>query len=1363
MESNDLRRSIAELSPAKRALLERRLLTKCAAETPAIPRRDVAASYPLSFGQQRLWFLDRLEPESAVYNIARAVHLRGALQVEALRQALDAIVARHEALRTTFAAVDGVPLQRIGAPRAVDMTVIDLTAGPAAERSAALRRLLDEQARRPFDLARDLMLRATLFRLGEAEYALLLTTHHIASDGWSMSVLFRELTDLYAAFGRGAPSALPPLSIQYADYAVWQRQQLHGERLEAQLGYWRRRLAGAPAALELPTDRQRPTVQSLRGAHVSSLLPGPLVERLKEMSRREGVTLFMTLLAGFQALLHRYTGQEDILVGSPIAGRTRPELEGLIGFFVNTLVLRTDLSGEPTFRGLLARVRESALGAYGHQELPFEKLVEELQPERSSSYSPLCQVMFAFQNIPTSTLSLAGLTSSPLTVDTGTSKFDLTLSVETTEGGLTAMLEYNTDLFDAATMDRMLGHWRRLLEAAVLDPDERVSRLRLVTDAERQQLLVAWNDTGVEYPRRACLHELFEAQVARTPDAVAVSGGGQSLTYRELNGLANRVAHVLRERGVGPDVLVGLCVERSPLMMQGLLGVLKAGGAYVPLDPAYPKDRLAFILADARPTVIVTQRRLLGSLPESATPIVLCLDADGEATAAPSENNPASGATADSVAYVIYTSGSTGQPKGVLGLHRGAVNRFAWMWRTYPFTPADVCCQKTSLNFVDSVWEVLGPLLAGIPTHIVPDDVVGDPRRLVQCLADQRVSRIVLVPSLLRVLLDTDMDLARLLPGLTLWICSGEALSRELADRFRERMPHSVLLNLYGSSEVSADATWYDTRHLRDHLAVPVGRPIDNTQVYLLDRHLEPVPVGVSGELYVGGDGLARGYLDRPELTAEKFVANPFAIGPGARLYRTGDLARYHPDGTIEFLGRADHQVKIRGFRIELGEIEAALGSHPAVGESLVLTREDLPGEARLVAYLVPRSAPAPTSEELRRFLGEKLPHYMVPSVFVTLERLPLTPNGKVDRRTLPAPGQARPDSAAAFAAPRDPLAVQVTAIWETVLGVRGIGLRDNFFDLGGHSLLAVRLFARIEEGLGRRLPVATLFRAPTVEQLTRALREDGLPAARWSSLVAIQPAGDKPPLFCVHPHVGHVLCYYDLARMLGAGQPVYGLQALALDGTQAFSTLIEDIAAHYTREIRELQPEGPYRLAGYCFGGVVAFEMARQLQAQGHAVALLALLDPGPPGRRVTFFGRVRRLRRQIALDVSKLAGLPSGKLLRAVRRRANRLGTWIAARTARALGREAPIDRAIRRTQEAHLRGLRAYVPRPYAGPVTLFLSPRPPVPNGDLAVEWKPLAAGGLSVCEIGGAQADILGQPRVRALAAELLRHLGAEDR
>jgi amino acid adenylation domain-containing protein len=1037
-------------------------------------------SLPLSYAQQRLWLLEQLKLSRHTYHLLEVMRLHGPLHITALTQSLQEIVQRHEIFRTTFVNIAGRPFQIVRPTTIVSLPVIDLRDLSEDEQEAQVHTLARAAVQQQFDLLEGPLLRVTLVRLADAEHVLLLTMHHIVSDSWSHGVFWRELAVLYEAFTTGRPSSLPALSLQYADFAHWQQQWLQREALAPQLTYWKRQLAGV-SMLQLPTDHPRPAVQTFRGARHFLTLSPMLTKALKTMSQRHGVTLFMTLLAAFQSLLHRYTGQDDIAVGSLIANRNRVEIEGLIGFFANVLVLRTDCSGDPSFRELLMRIRTVTLGAYEHQDVPYEKLLEELRPPRDLSHNPLFQVMCVLHNTPQQVQDLSGLNVCPIEFDPGTARFDITLDFWETPEGLRGRFEYSTDLFEAATIARMARQLQTLLEGIVADPGQRLSQLSLLTTDERLRMLVEWNTTMAPYSGDQCIHNMFEAQATRTPDAVALICDDQSLTYRELNRRANQVAHALRELRVGPEVLVGLCIERSLAMVVGLLGILKAGAAYVPLDPTYPPERLAFMLEDAQPPVVLTQERLVARLSNHVTQMV-CLDAHWPTIAQCSEDNPVSGVTADNVASLLYTSGSTGKPKGVFGVHRATLNALAWMWQAYPFAQHEVCCQKTSMSFVDSIQELLGPLLQGVRTVLVPDGILQDLPRFVRTLALHRVTRLLLVPSLLRALLDSCSDLQDQLPNLKLWFAGGEALPRDLWQCFRERLPHSRLINLYGTSETSADTTWYDTSLAPNTLAcVPIGRPIASTQVYVIDQYLQPVPIGVPGELYVGGVGLTRGYLNLPELTAERFIPHPFSHEPGARLYKTGDVVRYRPDGNIEYLGRCDHQVKLRGIRIELGEIEAVLAQHQAVRETVVIAHEDVPGEPRLVAYVVPAQESGPPIGELRRFLAQRCPTVMVPTTFVMLETLPLTPSGKVDRRALSVPNPLRPTLEDVYVAPRNPAEQQVAAIWCSLMGLERVGIHDNFFEVGGHSLLAMQILSRVRDATHVEVSLFSFFETPTV------------------------------------------------------------------------------------------------------------------------------------------------------------------------------------------------------------------------------------------------------------------------------------------
>ncbi len=1035
---------------------------------------------PLSFAQQRLWFLDHLEPDSPLYNIGTAVRLTGPLDVMALKASLNEIVRRHEVLRTVFLTVDGKPAQLIRPELTLPLPVVDLRGRPAAEREAEALLRATEDVRHGFDLSRGPLIRASLLRLDEEEHIALLTMHHIVSDGWSAGVLIREVAALYDAFSKGRPSPLPELPIQYVDYAHWQRQWLRGEVLESQLAYWKQQLKGPPPRLELPADRPRPAVQTSRGALQWFELPWDLFEKLLALSQQENGTLFMTLLAAFQALLYRYTEQEDISIGTPIAGRNRPEIEGLIGFFVNTLVLRTDLTGSPSFRELLRRVREVAEGAYACQDLPFEMLVDELQPEREMSHTPLFQAMFVLQNAPMKVLELPGLIVSPLEVDSGTAKFDLTLSMAEIEGKLKGSLEYNTDLFDAITIKRMPGHFLTLLESIVADPDQRIADLPLLTPAEQRQLLVEWNDTAIGYPADQCVHHLVQAQAERVPDAIAAIFENEHLTYGELNRRANQLAHHLQKLGVGPETLVALLLERSLAMLIGVLGVLKAGGAYVPMDPAYPQERLAFMLDDAQALVLLAHEHLLGGFPTEGIEVV-CLDVDWADIALERDDNPVSGARPDNLAYVIYTSGSSGRPKGVMIRHRSVLHLATALHHIIYNFQADTQL-RVSLNAplpFDASVQQLVMLLYGHTLYIIPQAIRQDGESLLAYLKGSQLDVLDCVPSQLKLLLAAGLlDESGRAPGVVL--PGGEAIDESTWQLLAEA-PATEFYNMYGPTECSVDSTIGRVKMTPGRPTI--GRPVTNAQLYVLDRLLHPVPVGVPGELHIGGVGVARGYLKRSELTAERFIPDPFSNRPGARLYKTGDLARYRPDGTLEFLGRMDHQVKVRGFRIELGEIEAVLEGHPAVRRVVALAREDTPGAKRLVAYVVPEREEVPSVGEMRGFLKEKLPEYMVPSAFVMLETLPMTPNGKIDRRALPAPDQSRPDLEAVYVAPRTHPEELLADIWAEVLGVEQVGVYDHFFELGGDSILAIQVIARANQA-GLQLIPRQLFLRPTVAGL---------------------------------------------------------------------------------------------------------------------------------------------------------------------------------------------------------------------------------------------------------------------------------------
>lgn len=955
-EGEDLERRIGELSPQRRAVLERLLRERNGPTKNLSPIRPRAGGgpAPLSYAQQRLWFLDQLMPRTNLFNLSSAYRIVGTVDPAVLESSLNEIVRRHEVLRTTFRAVNGEPFQMVAPSSWIALRLVDLSSKPASRRDAAALAVASEEAQRPFDLERGPLLRTTLARMDKEEYIFLLTIHHIISDAWSAGVFWQELTKIWDAFAEGKPPPLPDLLIQYADFAVWQRDWLRGPVLEKQLEYWRKQLAGMEA-LQLPTDRPRPEIQSMRGAALRVAIPPETIAAVRKTGQLENATLFITLLAAFQTLLFRYTHQEDIVSGTFLANRNRGEIEPLIGFFVNSMVLRTDFRGSPCFREVLRQVRKMCLEGYAHQDLPFARLVQELQPERDLSRNPLFQVAFQLLNAPGMASDEPDTDEPLLEGIRQTAILDLTFTFWESGGGLDGEIEYNTDLFDRSTITRMAEHYQALLESVLADPDGPVRRVSLLSTDDRKQILENWNSTGAEYPRDQTVVSLFEAQVERGGDSAALICDNAELTYRQLNERANQVSHRLLELGVGTEGRVGVFVRRSIDMVVAMMGVMKAGAAYVAVDPTWPRERLAFMMNDAAIQVLLTQKALLDQLPEHGGKNV-CLD-DASATAQRNVENPILPIGPENLAYLIYTSGSTGRPKGVLSVHRAVVNRLVWLSRTYPYRSGEICCARTSLSFVDSVLEIFGPLLFGTPVVIISDDGTKDLQKLVETLGRSRATRIVLVPSLLSALLDAFEDLGTRLPDLQYCFTSGEAIPTATWNRFRGAVPHCRLINLYGSSEVTGDATFFEIFKTGVSGAVPIGRPISNVQTYIVDPDLSPVPVGVAGELLIGGDALARGYQNLPDLNSERFIPNPFSIEGSGRLFKTGDIARYLPDGNIEFIGRTDRQVKVRGFRVELSEIEAVLRQYSGVQNGAVVVREETPGDKRLVAYVVQNPA----------------------------------------------------------------------------------------------------------------------------------------------------------------------------------------------------------------------------------------------------------------------------------------------------------------------------------------------------------------------------------------------------------------------
>ena len=1041
-------------------------------------RLRMKKTYPLSYSQQRLWFLQQLDPGSAAYNMAFALRLAGSLDHGILRKSFDEIVRRHEVLRTSFTEKDSKLVQEIVPELQLNIEEIDLTALPAPDQRVL--EIAATEANAPFDLSRAPLLRAKLLHVREREYVLLITMHHIISDGWSTAVLVREFSALYTAYLSGTSSPLPDLQIQYGDYAVWQRDWLQGETLERPLAYWRQALAAVPV-LELPTDHPRVPARTGKGEKILFEFSPEISGKLHQLSRREGATLFMLLLAGWQLVLSRHSRQKDIAVGTPVAGRGRQETENLIGFFVNTLVLRTDLDGNPTVSGFLKRVKQVALNAFEHQDLPFEKLVENLQPDRTEGHTPLFQVMLSLQNTRQEQLQLPGLQLSEFVTGAHTAKFDLDLAFSESASGLSGKLSYANDLFAQETANALVNHLRLVLEQMVADPEMRINQITLLSEEERGQTLTEWNRTVASYSQK-CVHELIEEQVLRTPEAVAVVFQNQQLTYAELNRRANQLAHSLRNMGVGPEARVGICMERSFEMVIGLLGILKAGGMYVPLDPGYPFERLRYMVADAKMDLILVEEKWKGLVEESDARL---LDLHKwEEIGSQSCENPGVGLTPEHAIYMIYTSGSTGRPKGAVNTHAGLCNRLTWMQEAYGLTPDDAVLQKTPFSFDVSVWEFFWPLLAGARLVMAEPGGHRDSSYLAKLIQQEKITTLHFVPSMLSIFLQ-DPEACNC-AGLRLVISSGEALPKAVVERFKEHLPWAALHNLYGPTEASVDVTYWDCRKSETKMVVPIGRPIANTAIYILDEEGEPVPAGIAGELHIGGIGLARGYWKRAELTAEKFVPHAFGQVPGERLYRTGDLARWSRQGEIEYLGRLDHQVKLRGFRIELGEIESVLGQYPGVNECVVVVRGECE-EKRLVAYIAAEHSAEFNKDPLTAYMKERLAEYMVPKTIVVLKELPLTPNGKVDRRALPQP-ETQTAAAAEDYLPRNAVEEILCGIWAEVLKRDRLAVNENFFDLGGHSLLATQAVSRIRKALNVELPLRLFIEAGTVRGLAEKI-----------------------------------------------------------------------------------------------------------------------------------------------------------------------------------------------------------------------------------------------------------------------------------
>jgi len=1329
------------------------MVQQTSAEAATPPPPEQAYVFPSSFAQRRLWFLQQLEPDQTSYLVPIAWHLSGLLDVAAANFAINRIVQRHDTMRTSFAVEGNEPLQVVSPYHPFTVAVEDLSG--ASDPSAAAREAALAEANTPIQLNVSGLFRCRILRLAPTEHVLLFTTHHIIFDGWSKGVWIREFSTYYSEYVSGKPSRVDELPIQYGDFASWQHEHLSGKVLDDQLAFWKNALDGAPTLLELPTDRPRPTLQSHDGAIIPFSIDKELSADLRRFCRETNSTLFMVLITALQVLLSRYSGQQDVLVGTPIANRERLELEPLIGFFSNTLVMRGSIREGMNFLDLLVEAKRFTLDAYAHQDMPFEKLVEHLQPERSLRYTPLFQVMFALQNTPRESPALPGLTISGVNAGRLKSKFDLHVFVVDDPAGLRGLFEYSTALFDQSTIERFADHYRRLLAGIIASPGTDVALLPLMAEPERKMLLVDFNSTTADRVDTP-LHQIVAAQVKRTPDAIAVRFENKQLSYRELDGRANQLAHYLVAHGVRPGALVGVCAERSLEMVIALLGVQKAGAAYVPIDPEYPPARLESVIEDADPPVLLTQEHLLPILP-AALPPVLCLDRDWKSIAEFFVTAPDVSVTAKDVAYAIYTSGSTGKPKGVPNVHEGIVNRLCWMQHQYGLTPADRVLQKTPYSFDVSVWEFFWPLMQGACIVMARPQGHKDPDYLVRTIRVEKITTMHFVPSMLRVFLESPGVEA--CTSLKRVMCSGEALTGDVVERFFERLPNVELHNLYGPTEAAVDVTYFECKPELKLANVPIGRPVWNTQIHILSASGQLQPIGVPGELNIAGVQLARGYLNRPELTAERFVPNPFSNDPEARMYRTGDLCRWLADGTIEYYGRLDHQVKIRGFRIELGEIEATLRQHTAISDCVVMAREDNPGDKRLVAYIVSESEV--DSAELRTLLKKTLPDYMVPSAFVTLQKMPLTSSGKVDRKGLPAPAVFGAPEAEGHA-PRTRMEALLSEIWKDILKIPAANIEDDFFQLGGHSLLAAAMITKLSESLGYRVPLATLFEAPTLGALAAAAERQGLEEQRISTIVPVRKTGTKPALFCVSRPNVNALGFIFLSRAVSKNLPVYGLQShMENDGRLAPFTLkeYEEKATEYIIAMREVQPEGPYFLTGFCEGAHIAFEMARQLEAMHLEVGILSILDVWPVENTVDrkkyalrSYGRIFQQfmkstnRERIGMVLRKLHRLPAVQPQRPVVE-------------GRILEVVAEHDHHARKLLDQRVANRywpgKDFKPTMYNGNAVIFRVAKQPFYHiKDEALGWRERIRGKLEVVHVPGTHNLILREPGVTVVAREL---------
>ena len=1274
----------------------------------------------LSFSQQRLWVLEQLHPRNPAHNVSRGLRLTGPLEVEKLAGAWREVVQQYEILRTEFHAVEGVPQPVVVTSFSPQLSALGWEGVSSEEREARLSQLAREEARRPFDLSRGPLLRASLWCLTSSEYVLLLVAHRIVCDEASLGILLRETALRYGTSTRADQGAARPAPIQYRRFVSGQ-----GTVSAEQISYWEQQLAGAPSSVDLPIDRTRPTEQTFSGASQVFSIAKSVREQLRNLGKSYDATLFVTLLAAFNVLLSRYSRQDDLVVGTAISGRSDPKLANLVGPIENMVALRTDLSGGPSFSKLLTRVHAIVDGAFSHQDVPFELLLEQLPLERDLSRNPLFQVAFSLSQPPVESYWSVGVAATPFEIETGTERFEMSLDLIERSDSIEGKLSYNTDLLEAATVARMVEQFCTLLEGLAADPARPILDICPLAESERRKLLVELNATAADYRRDLCIHDFFEEQVERTPEALSVICEYERLTYRELNARANLLAHYLRKQGVGPEVLVGICLERSIDMLVGILGVLKAGGAYVPLDPAYPKDRLAAILEDAKAPILLTQERSANTLPDHVARLIH-LDRDWPEIATQPTTNPVRNVTASNLGYVLFTSGSTGRPKGVAIEHHSTATFLQWAREVFLREEIEGTLFSTSICFDLSVFEIFVPLSQGGKVIIAQNALA-----LPKLPAAREVTLVNTVPSAIAEL----VRMGGIPASVQVVNLAGEALPTNLARQIYEKTGVVKVYNLYGPTE---DTTYSTYTLVPRGGEVTIGRPLPNTQVYILDESRQLLPIGVPGELYLAGDGLARGYFGREDLTKERFMPNPFSKDSGARMYRTGDLARFLADGNIQYLGRIDNQVKLRGFRIELGEIEAVLAKHPSVQSAVVIVREDNPGDKRLVAYVVP-SGSSISGDLLKDLARQHLPQYMVPSAFVQLRALPLSPNGKINRRLLPAPDWSSADGAE-LVPPRNELESTLVRIWQTVLDVSKIGVRDNFFDLGGHSLMAARVLAEVEKITGKELPLSALFRGATVESLARLIDEHG-DASDPVAMEIQRGEGSRLPFFAIVPPGEESLGYAILARHMGSHQPVHKIQGHApIVGKRPYTEQeMQSMAREYAAAMRSVQPEGPYCLGGLCGGVHIGERVVMELEAQNQEVALFATIDTWvmqhslrPWLAQVSYF----------QLRLRQAARLSLVEQLQLYRRAATN--------QIRKLMGKAPV-----RTDWQETYWPTNYVPTRFRAPVVLFKRPKQPFFYvKDPLMGWGARSRSGVEVHQIDFDHLYLLREPHVGVLGEKL---------